>query len=222
MSYRFRHYASWALAESFFFKKHLQRFFQTPVFSADDYKRMKKINLASSDHIIPGWINVDIRKIPGVDYVVDVRDLSVFPDASFDLVRASHVLEHFYVNELEKIMNEWNRILRPNGRMIICVPDFDLTLIRYFVNPHSINPCLVDEFGTSLLSQIYGFDYSVPENNYYKHKMVYNRKSLTAIMKTYGKLKNIRTFNYLLEEPYTIGVNDDSTNVYSLNLVGQK
>lgn len=222
MSYRFRHYLSFLLEKGFIVRKHMFKSFESPLFTAAEYKGMKKLNLACSDRIIPGWINVDVRNIPGIDHVVDIRDLSIFPDMSFDIVRASHVLEHFYVGELEKVFSSWSRVLRPDGRMIICVPDFNLTLLRYLVNPHSINPCLIPEFGTAVLSQIYGFGYAGPEDSFYKHRMVYNRRSLTAVMKKYGKLRNIRPFNFLLEEPYASGILDDSTSVFSLNLIGQK
>jgi len=222
MSWRFRHYLSFLLEKGFIFRKHLFKSFESPLFTAAEYKGMKKLNLACSDRIIPGWINVDVRDIPGIDYVVDVRDLSIFPDASFDIVRASHILEHFYVDELENVFSNWNRVLRPGGWMIICVPDFNLTLLRYLINTHSINPCLISEFGTAVLSQIYGFGYTGPEHCFYKHRMVYNRKGLTAVMKKYGKLRNIRSFNFFLEEPCTAGILDDSTNVFSLNLAGRK
>lgn len=222
MPYRFRHYLSFLLEKGLIFRKHLLKFFESPVFSPDKYRRMRKLNLASSNRILPGWVNIDVRDIPGIDYVVDVRDLSIFPDASFDLVRASHILEHFYIDELEKVFSEWNRVLRPGGWIMVCVPNFNLTLLRYLVNPHSINPCLISEFGTAIVSQIYGFGYTGHENHFYKHKMVYNQKSLAAVMKKYGGLKNIRSFNFLLEEPYILGILDDSTNVFSLNLAGQK
>jgi len=222
MSYRIRHHLLHWLGKILLFKKHIGKSFTSPLFSPGEYKKLKKINLACSDRIIPGWVNVDIRDIPGIDHIVDARDLSIFPDESFDIVRASHVIEHFHINELEKVFKEWTRILRPGGWLIICVPSFDITLLRYLVNPHSINPLLFSEFGTAIISQIYGFSCTEPENEPYKHKMVYNYKSLSMLMKTYGKLKNIRSINFLLEEPYTLNILDDGTTEYSLNIAGQK
>jgi len=222
MPYRMRYYSAYALEKLLFAKHYLSNVFYSPLSGLSQYKSMKKLNLACSDRIIPGWLNVDARDIPGIDHVVDVRNLSKFSDNSFDIVRASHVLEHFYINELEHVLREWTRVLRPGGWLILCVPDFDANLLRYKVNPHVINPCLAKEFGPAVLSQIYGFGYESDENHLYKHRMVYNRMSLISVMRQYGKLKNIRTLNYLREEPYAAGITDDSTNVYSLNLAGQK
>lgn len=56
---------------------------------------------------------------PDVDHLVDVQDLP-FADASFDLVYASHVLEHVE-NELLGI-SEIARVLRPGGTAILPVP----------------------------------------------------------------------------------------------------
>jgi len=45
-----------------------------------------------------------------------------FPDSHFDLVIASDVLEH--IVDGEAVLQEWNRILRPGGRIIVFVPAF--------------------------------------------------------------------------------------------------
>lgn len=222
ISYRISHYFAFSLERMLLARQHFLKIFQKPLFHSQEYMKMKKLNLACSDRIIPGWVNVDARNLPGVDHVIDIRDLSIFPDASFDILRASHVIEHFYLDELDKILKEWSRVLKPGGWMIVCAPSFDLTILRYFVNPQSINPLLTPEFGTAILSQIYGFGYRNTENPFYKHRMVYNRKSLEALLKQFAGLKNLREFNFLNEEPFTLGIIDDSTNVYSLNLAGQK
>jgi SAM-dependent methyltransferase len=55
----------------------------------------------------------------GVDYNVDLRQLP-FPDAEYDFVFASHVLEH--IRDDEKAIAEIRRILRPGGIAILPVP----------------------------------------------------------------------------------------------------
>jgi SAM-dependent methyltransferase len=54
-----------------------------------------------------------------VDYKVDIREMP-FEDASYDLVFASHVLEH--LRDDVKAVREVRRILRPNGIAILPVP----------------------------------------------------------------------------------------------------
>ena len=43
-----------------------------------------------------------------------------FPDASFDLVIASDVLEH--IEDEAQALREWRRVLRPGGRLLVFVP----------------------------------------------------------------------------------------------------
>ena len=47
-----------------------------------------------------------------------------FDDAQFDIVIVSDVLEH--IEDEEKALSEWNRILRPAGKLIVFVPAFEI------------------------------------------------------------------------------------------------
>ena len=53
--------------------------------------------------------------------IMDGATLS-FPDAVFDLVIASDVLEH--IKQDEKALQEWARVLKPDGKLIVFVPAF--------------------------------------------------------------------------------------------------
>lgn len=55
----------------------------------------------------------------GVDYHVDLQSLP-FPDATYDFVFASHVLEH--IPDDKKAIQEIRRILKPGGLAILPVP----------------------------------------------------------------------------------------------------
>jgi SAM-dependent methyltransferase len=56
-------------------------------------------------------------------FVMD-GSLPAFKDGHFDIVIASDVLEH--IEDEEKALSEWNRILKPTGRLIVFVPAFEL------------------------------------------------------------------------------------------------
>jgi ubiquinone/menaquinone biosynthesis C-methylase UbiE len=49
----------------------------------------------------------------------NMEDLSVFKDASFDLILSSHALS--YVEHLQRVFMESARVLRDNGRIVICI-----------------------------------------------------------------------------------------------------
>lgn len=46
-------------------------------------------------------------------------------DGSVDVIRASHCLEHFPHGQIQAIVNEWARALKPGGELMIAVPDFE-------------------------------------------------------------------------------------------------
>lgn len=47
-----------------------------------------------------------------------------YPDASVDVVRASHILEHVPFDQVDETVREWVRVLKPGGILRIAVPDF--------------------------------------------------------------------------------------------------
>jgi len=65
-------------------------------------------------NIVPGY---------GVDYVADASRTMPFARETFDLVYASHVLEHIPWYEVEATLKEWVRITKRAGRLEIWVPD---------------------------------------------------------------------------------------------------
>src|ERR1700752_3058711 len=72
-----------------------------------------------------GWTEtrLDIDPAAEPDIVADARDLSMIPDASYDVVYASHVIEHVYAYEVEPMVAEWHRVLVPHGTIRILTPD---------------------------------------------------------------------------------------------------
>jgi SAM-dependent methyltransferase len=53
--------------------------------------------------------------------VMDAQRLD-FPDGSFDLITASDVLEH--LRDENEALQEWRRVLKPGGRLVVFVPAF--------------------------------------------------------------------------------------------------
>lgn len=82
----------------------------------------------------PDWKILNVQRLPGVDYVGDIRDLSQFADRSVEQVYASHVLEHVGQAHMQETINGVFRVLRPGGRFMISVPDMDI-LCHTFISP---------------------------------------------------------------------------------------
>jgi SAM-dependent methyltransferase len=88
---------------------------------------------------------------PHIDLNVDVDRLIPIEDTSFDVVIASHVIEHL-ANPL-RALQEFHRVLRPGGRLVLIVPDrthtFDRvrqpTTLRHLLDEHACNVVEVSE-----------------------------------------------------------------------------
>ena len=68
----------------------------------------------------------------GVDDKVDITDMNIYKDNSFDIILCSNVLEH--IDNDRKAMSELFRILKPSGFGIVMVP-INLCLKEDFENP---------------------------------------------------------------------------------------
>lgn len=84
---------------------------------------MKGLELGPGDHPLKGFTSMDIIERPGVDVVGDVSKRLPFPDGEFDVVYASHVLEHIAWFDTLRVLKDWCRVVRSGGVIEIWVPD---------------------------------------------------------------------------------------------------
>ncbi|MCK4359398.1 MAG: methyltransferase domain-containing protein [Candidatus Cloacimonetes bacterium] len=72
---------------------------------------------------LEGFTNIDVRNIAGVNIVHDIISLPMFEDESVDEIRVSHAIEHISPDKITEALQEWHRILKPNGILRIYCPD---------------------------------------------------------------------------------------------------
>ena len=68
---------------------------------------------------VPGYINLDLFALPGVDVAADAEQLP-FPDGIFTHVECDAVLEH--VRDPRRVMDELLRVLAPGGYLHLVTP----------------------------------------------------------------------------------------------------
>lgn len=116
---------------------------------------------------------LNIQPATGVDHVGSANKLS-FDDETFDEIYASHILEH--VNEEpHKVLTEWNRVLKPDGRLYISVPDMTY-LCQLFVTIKN----MADR--VKLLGIIFGGH----TNEYDYHVYGYDKEILSKLLVSSG------------------------------------
>jgi predicted SAM-dependent methyltransferase len=93
-----------------------------------------KLNIGSNDFRYPGFLNLDIRDVPGVDIVDDVRTLSTVTDNSVDHMIAEAVLEHFNPDRTQDMLKLWVSKLKSGGKLEVMVPDGEMLMRRFFAD----------------------------------------------------------------------------------------
>lgn len=144
---------------------------------------MKKLNLGCGKRILKGYINIDFPNNAydsQPDMALDIRKLP-FEDNSVDEILAVHVWEHFYLNEVDGIIEEWKRVLKEDGTLILEMPCLDK--IIGFIQEGNFHPQLV-------MWPLYG-DPSTHKGEADLHKWCWNIKGLQSFLEKH-KFKNIQ------------------------------
>ena len=87
-----------------------------------------------------GYINVDlVEDRSGVkpDVNCDLRNLSVFESDYADEILSVHVVEHFWRWEVEQVLSEWVRVLKPGGKLILECPNLISACEEFLKDPEA-------------------------------------------------------------------------------------
>lgn len=87
---------------------------------SEENKQPLKLDVGCGKEKHDGYVGVDIVGVPGVDVVCDINEGLPYNNESVQEILTSHLLEH--IENLEKVMKEFHRVLRPGGILKIFVP----------------------------------------------------------------------------------------------------
>lgn len=96
------------------------------------------INLGSGASPYPQFVNVDINLARRPDMWLDVRHGLPFVGGTVDAIYTRHVLEHFYHDELTRVLAECRRVLKPGGGIRIMVPSLEVACRAYLEGDDSV------------------------------------------------------------------------------------
>lgn len=82
-----------------------------------------KLNLGCGNLVYSDFVNIDLYA-PEADVKMDIRKLE-YPDNYADEIAAYHVFEHLSPYEAADILSEWLRVLKPNGKLVMELPNIE-------------------------------------------------------------------------------------------------
>jgi len=84
-----------------------------------------KLILCAGDRHTKGYTHHDVKALPGVDIVCDLKDIQFYvKDDACERIEFTHALEHFPTKEVPEILGIVKAILAPGGELYIEVPNF--------------------------------------------------------------------------------------------------
>lgn len=131
-----------------------------------------KLNLGSGRKRPEGYVNIDLH---GADINCDIRQLP-FNDLEADEILAVHVCEHFYLHEIGSVLEEWKRVLKPGGKLIVELPCLDKVL-ALFMNGSTAN---------MTMWALYGDPATHKDGEPALHKWCYSRQHFRKILELAG------------------------------------
>lgn len=92
---------------------------------------IKKVHVGAGPHaIMPDWWNVDIRKFPGIDEVVDATEPWPYNDLSY--IYAEHFLEHLTLDRALLFLTHAGNSLRKGGVLRLSTPNLEWVMHTHF------------------------------------------------------------------------------------------
>jgi predicted SAM-dependent methyltransferase len=163
------------------------------------------------------WFNVDVDG-DCADFNCDISKLPKDWTNKFNEVRASHVLEHFFMDEFDLVISEWLRVLKPGGSLRIIVPDLEIIIQALLSGTDSKNRnSLSISETTPILSQIYGVGYeSRLTSSEWRHRFLFNKELLINLLKKHVNANAISFYSKENDPAALLGIKDDSQNSFSL------
>lgn len=133
----------------------------------------RRLHIGCGSEIIPGWFNVDVQELPGVDMVLDVT--RGFPFSDIDYIFCEHFVEHLRFDDGLHFLDGCWRSLTDGGVLRISTPNLDwVYLTHYSVDPGRAADRISNTF--MLNRAFYGWG----------HQFLYSREMLLEVLGAVG------------------------------------
>jgi len=128
-----------------------------------------------------GFLTVDVRDLPGVDYVCNAWEIDKHvSENSGDEIFSRHFFEHLTFEQGERQLQVWHKILKPGGRCEMMLPNMVHHVHQWIHlrnDPHALKRAQEGFWGRQRESLTETWDI---------HKSGYDEETLTALVKRFN------------------------------------
>jgi len=135
-----------------------------------------KLHLACGHDYDENYINIDLYAPEDAkcDVRLDVQKLP-YDDNTVDEIKAFHIIEHFHFFEIQEVLKEWYRVLKPGGKLYLETPDF-LETCRSFVEGNPATGMDIEQWRILLYGHFFAHAW-IPGQT---HKFLFTETQLRA------------------------------------------
>ena len=102
--------------------------------AAQPLAEVRRLNWGCGEHPQPGWINSDVKELPGIDITCDIREGLPLEDDSLDYAVSIHALPEVPYGDLGGVLAELRRVLKPGGVLRLALPDLERGIRAFLEN----------------------------------------------------------------------------------------
>lgn len=151
--------------------------------------RFDGLNLGCGRARIKSFCNIDANFRSICDVIAHVERIKLSSN-SVGTIYSSHVFEHIPREDAPRVLAEWYRVLKPGGKLYICVPDQEV-LFRIYLD----NLALYDTAqGKYLVDRACYLTYGGQANRHDFHYYGYSFTTLQHVLESVG-FRDVRRFD---------------------------
>lgn len=128
-----------------------------------------------------GWqeVRFDINPDIKPDIVGTITDMCAVDDDSVDAIYSSHNIEHVYAHQVSDVLQEFRRVLKPDGFLVVTCPDIE-TVAGFVAQGKLTEPLYTSPAGPiSPLDILYGHGKAIRDGEeYMAHRTAFTSVTL--------------------------------------------